>query len=64
MRRCECADVVRWYGLYLVVGKVELMSAGRAIAGFAVGQLTMVVPFYISEVRTHSAYLEFDSLPG
>jgi len=26
------------------------MTAGRAIAGVAVGQLTMVVPLYISEV--------------
>lgn len=31
------------------------LDTGRAIAGLAVGQLTMVVPLYISEVRaTHS----------
>lgn len=30
--------------------------SGRAIAGFAVGMLTMVVPLYISEVREHSSY--------
>jgi hypothetical protein len=29
---------------------ISMLFAGRAIAGLAVGQLTMVVPLYISEV--------------
>lgn len=32
------------------------ITAGRAIAGVAVGQLTMVVPLYISEVIFLSKY--------
>ncbi|KAH4066028.1 hypothetical protein HBH50_154120 [Parastagonospora nodorum] len=31
---------------------IEMAFAGRAIAGFAVGMLTMIVPMYMSEVST------------
>ncbi|KAH7121589.1 general substrate transporter [Dactylonectria macrodidyma] len=31
---------------------VAMLFAGRAIAGFAVGMLTMIVPMYVSEVST------------
>jgi MFS family permease len=31
---------------------IAMLFAGRAIAGFAVGALTMVIPLYISKVST------------
>lgn len=31
---------------------VAMIFAGRAVAGFAVGMLTMIVPMYMSEVST------------
>ncbi|KAH6686943.1 general substrate transporter [Plectosphaerella plurivora] len=36
--------------LQTAASDVPLLFAGRAIAGFAVGQLTMIVPMYISEM--------------
>jgi MFS family permease len=33
-----------------VAANLPMIFAGRAVAGFAVGMLTMVVPLYISEV--------------
>ncbi|ODH48409.1 hypothetical protein GX48_05501 [Paracoccidioides brasiliensis] len=37
-----------------LTGRTALLHLGRAIGGFAVGQLTMVVPMYISEVSLPS----------
>lgn len=37
---------------YIVAGSELTSHAGRAIAGFAVGMLTMIVPMYMSEVST------------
>ncbi|KAG5295672.1 sugar transporter [Histoplasma capsulatum G186AR] len=46
------AVVVFLVGSAIQAGAVnlEMLFVGRAVAGFAVGQLTMVVPLYISEV--------------
>ncbi|OAX81129.1 hypothetical protein ACJ72_04531 [Emergomyces africanus] len=46
------AVVIFLIGSAIQAGAVnlEMLFIGRAIAGFAVGQLTMVVPLYISEV--------------
>jgi hypothetical protein len=39
-----------------VAANLPMIFAGRAVAGFAVGMLTMVVPLYISEVSQIATY--------
>lgn len=50
--QCGAVNVpMLFVGMYVpFLPESMLISTGRAIAGLAVGQLTMVVPFYISEV--------------
>lgn len=38
--------------LQAAAGSIPMLFAGRAIAGFSVGMLTMIVPMYMSEVST------------
>ncbi|CEI67772.1 unnamed protein product [Fusarium venenatum] len=41
------------FGLSLAgASDIPMLFAGRAVAGFAVGMLTMIVPMYVSEVST------------
>ncbi len=56
MWRSEYPNAVRWYVL-LTATLDRADCLGRAIAGLAVGMLTMVVPLYISEVCLDSSRL-------
>lgn len=38
--------------LQAAASSIPMLFAGRAIAGFSVGMLTMIVPMYMSEVST------------